>query len=113
MRADVDNLGRLISRGIHRGEYTFSRMASVSRLLNLFFKLGVNGLCRGRIEGGEPVGVVKRGGERNLAVVYSGGDDLFIAGAYDEVLELAFDISRAFRRFVGGNPDVTLSGGIV
>ena len=113
LRADVDNLGRLISRGIHRGEYTFSRMASVSRLLNLFFKLGVNGLCRGRIEGGEPVGVVKRGGERNLAVVYSGGDDLFIAGAYDEVLELAFDISRAFRRFVGGNPDVTLSGGIV
>jgi len=50
--------------------------------------------------------------ERAATVVYSGGDDLFIVGAWSDVLEAAVDIRRAFREFVCDNPSVTLSGGI-
>ncbi|MDI6784689.1 MAG: hypothetical protein QME64_11435, partial [bacterium] len=42
----------------------------------------------------------------------SGGDDLFIVGAWDHITELAFDIRQAFAKFTANNPDIHLSGGI-
>ena len=56
----------------------------------------------------KPLG--KRG--RQLGVVYSGGDDLFVIGAWDDVLEFAVDVQRVFRRFTG-NPEMTVSAGVV
>lgn len=48
----------------------------------------------------------------NLLFIYAGGDDLFISGSWNEVVEFAFDIYQAFRAYTGYNPDITLSGGI-
>ena len=45
-------------------------------------------------------------------MVYSGGDDLFVIGAWDDVLEFAVDVQRVFRRFTG-NPEMTISAGVV
>jgi len=48
-------------------------------------------------------------GRRNVVIVYSGGDDMFIVGAWDEVLSAALDIRKAFTRYTGGT--LTLSAG--
>ena len=44
--------------------------------------------------------------------IYAGGDDLFISGAWNEVVEFAFDIYQSFRAYTGNHPDITISGGI-
>lgn len=49
---------------------------------------------------------------KNLLFIYAGGDDLFISGAWNEVVEFAFDVYQCFRAYTGNNPDITLSGGI-
>ena len=49
-------------------------------------------------------------GNRNVTICYSGGDDLFIVGAWNEVVELAIDIRRCFARF--SQNTLTISAGI-
>ena len=48
--------------------------------------------------------------ERNATIVYSGGDDLFIVGAWDDVIELAIDVRNELNRYSLGT--LTLSAGI-
>ena len=44
--------------------------------------------------------------------IYAGGDDLFVSGAWNEVVEFAFDVYQCFRAYTGQNPDISISGGI-
>jgi CRISPR-associated protein Csm1 len=48
----------------------------------------------------------------NLLFIYAGGDDLFVSGAWNEVVEFGFDVYQCFRAYTGHHPDITLSGGI-
>ena len=48
--------------------------------------------------------------KRKVNIIYAGGDDLFLVGAWDEVLEVAIDINRAFKQFTNGR--LTLSAGM-
>jgi len=117
LRMDMDNLGLIFTRGIPENMRTFSRLATLSRELTSFFKYHINGICGGKLgKGSSPLDLSRKTPQetgRNLSIVYSGGDDLFIVGAWDEVTELAFDVRNSFNRFGGENPDVTISGGIV
>lgn len=111
-RADVDNLGNIFSQGLPPAARTFSRMAALSRLFTLFFKRYINLIAEGHLPENlsfYPVGQRKR----ELVVVYSGGDDLFVTGAWSDVVEFAIELRRAFKQFVGENPAITLSGGMV
>lgn len=124
LRADVDNLGAAFISGYisdKKGDETryatLSRYADLSRDLSLFFKAGVNKLAQGELagQGGfalEPFSIwqEKESGPRAVHVIYSGGDDVFIVGAWREVLELAAEIREAFRVFTQGK--LTLSAGI-
>ncbi|MCM1183528.1 MAG: type III-A CRISPR-associated protein Cas10/Csm1 [Roseburia sp.] len=111
IRADVDNLGQAFVSGFENPEnqnryVTLSRTATLSRQLSLFFKLHINRILRNgsySINGGSV-------GARNVTICYSGGDDVFIVGAWDEVIALAIDIRRAFARYTQGT--LTLSAGI-
>ncbi len=117
LRMDVDNMGRLFA-DIEK----LSELSAKSRMLNLFFKVYLNEICRANLSG-EPVKlkatdiVKKKYAEnkgRNVSVIYAGGDDLFILGAWDETAELAFDIQRCFALFTGGSLDKekqTVTGG--
>lgn len=102
LKADVDHLGSLLLLGL-RGEVedrmSVSRLATVSRMLDLFFAGWVNDLMRSRFQ--------------NCYTVFSGGDDLLIIGPWDEILRLAIDVRNDFGRFTNHNPNVTLSAGIV
>jgi len=48
-----------------------------------------------------------------VSVIYSGGDDLFIVGAWNETIELANDIAASFKKYSAGNPDISISGGFI
>ena len=125
LRADVDNLGAAFIGGFinqcsnEPEKYaTLSRYADLSRDLGLFFKLAVDKLCKGELTGfdindkQQPFSLfgLSKEKERKVHVVYSGGDDMFIVGAWDELLELAVDIRRAFSKFT--NDKLSFSAGL-
>lgn len=112
LRMDVDNLGTLFTRGLPYKSRTFSRLSALSRNLTRFFKYHINQVCQGKIPDGDSLQLVPGDKERNVTIVYAGGDDLFLVGAWDDVAEVAFDIEHCFRAFTGGNPDITISGGM-
>lgn len=111
LRADVDNLGQAFVSGFSNPEnqnryVSLSRTATLSRQLSLFFKLHINQILSESaysIDGAEPH-------PRKATICYSGGDDLFIVGAWNEIIELAVDIRRNFERYTQGA--LTLSAGI-
>lgn len=112
LRMDVDNLGKIFSIAIPEEDRTFSRMASISRSLNYFFKYHLNLIVSGVIQSSLDITqreVSKKG--RMVSIVYSGGDDLFIIGHWLDVLECAYDIRKIFQNFTG-NKFLTISGGI-
>lgn len=112
LRMDVDHLGWLFSSGLPQGSRDFGRTAGISGALTRFFKLHLNSLCKG--DGGsgfQPLRMTGSAGARPVSMVYAGGDDLFVVGAWDQTLELAFDIRTAFRRYCGER--LTLSAGMV
>ncbi|NTW63094.1 MAG: type III-A CRISPR-associated protein Cas10/Csm1 [Chlorobiaceae bacterium] len=113
LRMDVDNLGKLFS-----SISNIAQLSARSRMLNLFFKLHLNHICANRSfdllkknkaeheEWGKP--------GRNVSIIYAGGDDLFIVGAWDETVELAFDIQKEFECFTAALPKGAngISGGL-
>jgi CRISPR-associated protein Csm1 len=102
LRADVDNLGKLFSRGI--GEVkSLSRLATLSRMIDLFFSGWVNETLRSPPED-------KR--YDRIYTVYSGGDDLCLVGPWDVIIDFARHLAVEFERYVAGNPNATLSAGI-
>jgi len=116
LRMDVDNLGILFTQGFTQEKFDLPRYSTFSRQLSLFFTVYMNLLCQGKNE--QPLDIMdKKPGQnqqgRNVSIVYSGGDDLFIVGAWDEVTELACDIAGSFNLYFGNNPDISISGGVI
>ncbi len=112
LRMDVDNLGKIFAKGLG-DKHSLPRLAGLSRQMSYFFKVYLNSLAKERCAN-LPKGakVLNQGDRQNLLFIYAGGDDLFISGAWNEVLEFAFDVYQAFRAYTGYNRDITLSGGI-
>lgn len=101
LRMDMDDLGDLFHRGLQ--DATLSRVAALSSALALFFEGWVGELSR-RVAGD--------GGLERIYTIYSGGDDLFIVGAWDALPGLAAAVRRDLGRFAAGNPAARLSGGL-
>jgi CRISPR-associated protein Csm1 len=111
LRMDVDNLGAIFYRGLKhyrhmKGEpkrfYSLARITTLSSQLAAFF-------CD----------ILPRDIERNtdwnkrVTVVYAGGDDLFLLGAWDALPEIALFIQERFKDYCCRNPAFSLSGGMV
>lgn len=121
LRMDVDNSGDFFFQGEWRLGLGIAASSNLSRSLNLFFKGYLNEICVMKLGGdfmqeGYPIDITgekaskERG--REVSIIYAGGDDLFIVGAWDDVAELAFDINACFETFACDNPAVHLSGGV-
>lgn len=106
LRADVDDLGKAIVSGFESRYTSLSRTATFSRMMSLFFKHHINEIL---LHGSYSL-TGKAEHPRNAAIVYSGGDDLFIVGSWDEIIELAVDISDKLKEFSQGT--LTISAGI-
>lgn len=103
LRMDIDDLGAIFAMGLRIPGYaTMSRVATLSRLLDLFFSGYLNKICEEYKEDDVPLHYI----------TYSGGDDLFIVGPWDKIMELALKINDEFRRYTCGNPNFTLSAGV-
>jgi len=99
LKLDVDNLGNIFSKGLGKSS-TVSRITSLSRMLALFFEGYINHIIR------------ENNWQDSLYVVFSGGDDTFIVGAWDKVLAFAREFYSKFRDFTCHHPKVTFSAGI-
>jgi CRISPR-associated protein Csm1 len=119
LRADVDNLGSAFVSGFVRKDkdnnkyVTLSRTTTLSRQLSIFFKYYINEVMRGNP--GEETKPFTLGKEaevspKNLTIIYAGGDDVFLVGAWNEVIEAAVDLRKSFKKFSGGT--LSLSAGI-
>ncbi|HLH50969.1 MAG TPA: type III-A CRISPR-associated protein Cas10/Csm1 [Roseiarcus sp.] len=99
LRMDVDSLGNTLRNGFG-AQASLPRIAALSRHLGYFF-------------GGYLAHLLDEPGYRaKLQIIYSGGDDLFIVGAWSETPLIARTIRREFARFTAGNPHWGLSAGI-
>lgn len=122
-RADVDNLGRAFIEGFvrkgaesaeERYRYqTLSRTAAFSRQMSMFFKYHINSILAREDKAVEPLELSGGGkGGRNLLIVYSGGDDVFIVGGWDDVVGAACDIEAAFSKYTEGALSISAGVGI-
>ena len=113
LRADVDNLGKAFVSGFEDANnndenVSLSRTATLSRQLTIFFKYHINSILKKSIYTIEGDGNRKR----KASIVYSGGDDIFIVGAWNDVIELAIDIKNAFEKYTQGTLSISAGIGI-
>nr|WP_300307666.1 type III-A CRISPR-associated protein Cas10/Csm1 [uncultured Anaerostipes sp.] len=111
LRADVDNLGEAFVSGFaneenHNRYVTLSRTSTFSRKLSLFFKYYINNL----LEQGSFYLKEKEDKRRAAVIVYSGGDDLFVVGSWDDIIGFAVDLYYSLKKYSQGT--LTISGGI-
>ena len=102
MRADVDNLGAAFLAGFPAAYATMTRTAALSQRLSLFFKHYINDICHGKFSTHFSLFGREKKAARDVHIVYSGGDDVFLLGAWDDIVELAVDLRGAFSRFTSG-----------
>lgn len=126
LRLDVDDLGIAFSSGFVSDKdkiednlryATLSRYADLSKDISMFFKVAINKICASDLTGcvdfeekAFNIFGIAKAPKRKVNIIYAGGDDLFLVGAWDEVLEVAIDINRAFKQFTNGK--LTLSAGM-
>lgn len=94
LRADVDNLGMTFINGIPKEHQSLLRTTMLSRQLSMFFKYELRNILEGS----------------KITVIYAGGDDLFLVGAWDEIVTKAVEIRKCFKQFTLDS--LTFSAGI-
>ena len=116
LRADVDHLGRLFTASFEeeierskkappeqRPVRSLSRLATLSRMTDLFFSGWTNEILEHPPEG-KPYD--------RIYTVYAGGDDLCLVGPWDVIVDFARYMAAEFERYVAHNPNVTLSAAV-
>lgn len=119
LRIDVDKLSHAFIKGFSRNNETdfryntISRSTTLSSLLTLFFKSEMRKLSKGEFTFKPyvlPSFYDSEGNTTyNINVVYSGGDDIFVVGPWNNVLEFAINLNKEFKAFT--NNTLTLSAG--
>lgn len=119
LRMDVDSLGLIFAVGLGEN-YSMSRVATLSRMLTFFFKSALPMLAARSRESRVSVhfprkvkGAFSEETPRRIVLIYSGGDDLFAVGAWNEIAEFSIDVTEAFKKYTGNSPSLTISGGMV
>lgn len=103
LKADVDNLGLLMSCGLPERRFTISRMATLSRRLDQFFSLYLPHLLNSNPQ------------FQNVYTVFAGGDDLFLIGPWNQMANLAAFLREKWHHYVSANDKdggLTFSAGI-
>ena len=114
LRADVDNLGQTFVSGFENEKngnryVTLSRTATLSRQLSLFFKYYIRDVLK---EGEYRISGVENKGARKATIIYSGGDDVFIVGSWDDVIELSIDLKEKFQKYTQNTLSISAGIGI-
>jgi len=97
LKMDVDNLGLIFAKGLSKEYKTFSKILTLSRVIDYFFTKKLYDYLS-NIEG--------------IYINYSGGDDLVIITPASMILEITHLIISKFQEYTCNNPDFHLSAGI-
>ena len=103
LKADVDRLGFVFSRGLGK-KLSVGRYATLSRQLDLFFRGYLTNLLANP--------PAEQPDFANIYTVYAGGDDLLLVGPWRTVFNFAGYLQKAFSRYVAENEDVTISASL-
>ena len=107
LKADVDRLGFILSKGFAKvpkedgddySSLSVSRVVALSRMLDFFFNAVVKKLVKEEV--------------KDLYSVFAGGDDLFLVGPWDKIIEFETKLREKFERFTCYNEKITISVGI-
>ena len=80
----------------HNRYVTLSRTTTLSRQLSIFFKYFINDILK---NAKFHIDADNHASERKTTIIYSGGDDVFVVGAWDDVIELGIDLKEAFEKY--------------
>ncbi|RMG16517.1 MAG: type III-A CRISPR-associated protein Cas10/Csm1 [Bacteroidetes bacterium] len=122
LKMDVDHLGRMFRQDLLPGRDSLLHGMSLSRALKWFFEGHINYLLDLPLSQGMqelPDGYRQRlmaagpddSFRNNLYVLFSGGDDFFVVGAWDVIMEFAGLVQQAYQQFTAGRS--TLSAGLI
>ncbi len=95
LKADVDNLGKIFKSGITKN-VSIGKIVTLSRLFDHFFKVIIQ----------------KDMATQDIYPVFSGGDDLFLVGPWNKILEFTDLMQNKFANYCCYNPNITLSAGL-
>ncbi len=99
LKLDVDNLGYLFNKGFSNNR-SISRVTTLSRMLSLYFEGYINKL------------IEDKKWHETIYTVFSGGDDTFVLGSWNDVLDFAYEFNKNFKNYVCNNSKITFSAGI-
>lgn len=99
LKLDVDNLGSIFGFGLAESK-TVSRITTLSRMISLYFEGYINQIIK------------DLNMEKSIYTVYSGGDDTFLIGSWNKVLEFAKRFREKFSEYVCYNEKITFSAAI-
>lgn len=100
LKADLDHMGVLMSCGIEQDLFTPARLLALSRQVNWYFALYLPHLLKTTPE------------FKDIYTVFAGGDDLFLIGPWNRIIELVAVLKRTFADYVCHNEKVHFSAGI-
>lgn len=100
LKADVDQLGLLMSSGLKKEQFTISRLATLSRQLNFYFAVYLPHLLK------------TKPSFMDIYTVFAGGDDLFLIGPWNRIIQLIDFLQKSFTDYVCHNDEVHFSAGI-
>lgn len=105
LRMDIDGLSGVFRNGF--GEHgTLAHFSALSRQLDWFFKGYINTLWK--------KGVTKTYNWKDWTqIIYSGGDDLFIVGKWDCLIDFAERIRNDLKKWTCYHDGIGISGGLV
>lgn len=104
LRMDVDNLGLIFKEAA--GLRTLAHYSALSRQLDWFFKGYLNTLWEQGVTNNQKW-------KEFTQIIYSGGDDLFIVGKWDCLIEFAEKIRDEFSEWTCKHEALGISGGII
>jgi len=96
LKADVDGMGSFIKEKESKVTDSFENFDEFSKGIDSFFSLHVTDMLKQKY--------------KNIYTVFAGGDDLFLVGAWDEVMEFAREIREKFKTYI--NNKLSISFGI-
>jgi len=84
LKGDIDNMGLFFAE---QKEFSFYKRNFISRLIDYFFSVKTSQMMK----------------NKNIYTVFAGGDDIFLLGAWDEIIEFSKELDREFKNFVKGS----------
>ena len=104
LKMDVDDLGQIFSEGfksktddkISTDKISISRISTLSSYLDMFFLGFINEFTK----------------KHDIYINYSGGDDLLVIGAYDNIIQFTHEFREKFKQWTCQNKSINISGGI-